>query len=590
MKKLKKYLFLALLILVPVFVSAENSSCYGQLNTNISFNKGDTFTYEIGLDSINGADDGTFGISYVIEYSENDLELIEVGAYNEWEYVDYYIENDEYLYDKLHIEIKTSNLNKYLTFDNTNQLSFVKIGYIKFKVKDTISTMARIFINGESLYYSQWTSTDGTIHEDSNECDPSTLGYTIININEKNNDTTLKNLSVDNYSLNPNFNKETKNYNLTVKYDVSSVNVKAECNGKNCKVEGTGNKSLEVGVNPFKIVVTAENGDEEIYHLNVTREKDTRSSDTALKSLSVDNYSLNPNFNKETKNYNLIVKYDVSSINVKAACNGKNCKVEGTGKKTLETGINTIKVIVTAENGDKETYYLNVTREKDIRSSDATLKDVKIIDSTTNTTIDHSFKIDEYDYEINIPYYIKNVNFDILCNDNKCKYNEIKNQKIEVGKNKISINVVAENGNKKTYTYNIIRNEETKQKLSFLKVNGYSLLPSFSGNNYEYKLTINEDVNTLNIEYEKEYSYSKVEIIGNENISVNNINQIKIIVSGDNSNNDTTYILNLDKTNSSIDDDKETNNNMGLVILCGVLGLALIATMSIVIYNKKNKN
>ncbi len=62
--------------------------------------------------------------------------------------------------------------------------------------------------------------------------------------------------------------------------------------------------------------------------------------------------------------YNLNVLNNVSSITIAATTINSSAKVTGTGTKELTVGQNVIDVIVTAENGAKRTYIINVTREE----------------------------------------------------------------------------------------------------------------------------------------------------------------------------------------------------------------------------------
>ena len=87
------------------------------------------------------------------------------------------------------------------------------------------------------------------------------------------NDVTLKSLVISIGDLDPAFDKEKTEYNVTVRGNVEEVNVNAECNGKNCKVYGTGSVKLIEGKNEVVIKVTAENNDEQYYRVYIYREE-----------------------------------------------------------------------------------------------------------------------------------------------------------------------------------------------------------------------------------------------------------------------------------------------------------------------------
>ncbi len=87
------------------------------------------------------------------------------------------------------------------------------------------------------------------------------------------------------------------------------------------------------------------------------------SGNNYLKSLSVAPGSLSPSFSKDKTNYHVTVDENQTSIAVSASAEHGKAKVSLNGvQKDLQMGDNTVKVTVTAENGDKRTYKIIVTR------------------------------------------------------------------------------------------------------------------------------------------------------------------------------------------------------------------------------------
>jgi len=80
-----------------------------------------------------------------------------------------------------------------------------------------------------------------------------------------------------------------------------------------------------------------------------------------LKSLSVDDVDLNPEFNKETLEYNIELENDVTSIKVNAIVEDSKSSLTGTGEIAVSEGVNKIEIVVTAENGNTRTYIINAT-------------------------------------------------------------------------------------------------------------------------------------------------------------------------------------------------------------------------------------
>ncbi len=82
-------------------------------------------------------------------------------------------------------------------------------------------------------------------------------------------DNNLKSLKVEGYELTPLFDKETLEYKLTIPSDVTKVNILAEKNDSKASVTGDGEKEVIEGNNQFEIIVTAQNGSEKKYILNI---------------------------------------------------------------------------------------------------------------------------------------------------------------------------------------------------------------------------------------------------------------------------------------------------------------------------------
>ena len=91
-----------------------------------------------------------------------------------------------------------------------------------------------------------------------------------------------------------------------------------------------------------------------------TKEKKEYDADNLLKSLSIDQYKIQPNFDKDTLEYRLEVDESVEKINVSAVASSDKASVNGTGEVHLTQGENTIEVKVTAENGNERIYKIIV--------------------------------------------------------------------------------------------------------------------------------------------------------------------------------------------------------------------------------------
>ena len=80
----------------------------------------------------------------------------------------------------------------------------------------------------------------------------------------------LKSLEIDGYTLSPNFTKDTKEYSVEVPNGTEKVNIKASTEDSTASVSGNGEVSVNEGINKIEVKVTAENGNTNIYIINVT--------------------------------------------------------------------------------------------------------------------------------------------------------------------------------------------------------------------------------------------------------------------------------------------------------------------------------
>ncbi len=259
----------------------------------------------------------------------------------------------------------------------------------------------------------------------------------------------LVDLSVSPGNLTPSFNENVSNYNVVT--NSSSIVISAVA-PKSGSVSGTGQKNLNYGNNSFTITSVSEAGNSKTYTINVVR-NDTRSSNNNLSNLSVSDIDIR--FNSGTYNYNATVKYDVSSVNITATTSDKKASVQGLGSKSLKVGKNTFNVVVTAENGSVKTYTITIIRaNKDGKitvSSDNSLKSLSIEGA------DIEFNKKTLTYNVNVPNEVVEAKVSYETTSSKAVASISGNTALEVGENKIEINVTAEDGSIRTYVLNITR-------------------------------------------------------------------------------------------------------------------------------------
>lgn len=140
---------------------------------------------------------------------------------------------------------------------------------------------------------------------------------------------------------------KSKKYTLKFKAKNSGT---AKIGIKNADVVGYDEKGMSVSTGSTSIKTITQKELESSY-----------SSDNYLSSLEVEGYSISPKFDKKTTKYSLTVPNDVKSIKVKARESDSKASVSGDGTRKLNEGNNKLNVVVTAENGNKKTYTINVT-------------------------------------------------------------------------------------------------------------------------------------------------------------------------------------------------------------------------------------
>lgn len=247
-----------------------------------------------------------------------------------------------------------------------------------------------------------------------------------------------------------------------------------------------------------------------------TNQTTEKSGNANLNDLGIKPYDFT-GFKYGTTSYEVVVPEDTEVVEVYAKTQHAKATVTGTGKKNLEKGENKAEVIVTAENGTKKTYTINIIRE--IRQEE---------EQEENNTAEEANKVEE------------------------------------------------------------------KKGLVELKIDKLNLVPEFKTDVYEYKVKYIGENTILNMEAKPTSENYVVEITGNENLQEGE-NIITILVSEKNGDNVATYQITVDK--SLVDKEamarEETQKKeeqkkiiIGVAIAVGIL----LIIVWIIIRKRRNKN
>ena len=501
----------------------------GTLQVTIPSNATSNQIYKIGLTSINPSD-----VNY------NDYFLQDVSS-------DVRIISNNDKLSSLSITGGSINFNTdTLTYSTTIDSSSATISATAADSNAVVTGTGNVSLNyGNNTFNITVRSEAGT-----------TRTYTI-NVNRPDNRSTNNNLSSLSVNIgNISFNKDTTSYRLTTKS--SSVNISASKEDSRASITGDiGSKGLNIGTNTFRINVFAENGSTKTYTITIVRESDQKQDTTSgnknsnnnLSSLFVTNTNIA--FDKNITIYNLTTS--ASSTYISASRETTTATITGdTGKHDLKVGKNQFIIRVIAENGSKKTYTINITREES-KNNNNYLKSLTLSNGSIN------FKKTTTEYNINVAKDIDKITIGATLEDSKSSFENgfgPREVNLSLGNNTIYIKVKSESGQVRTYTLNINRDDGRNSDSSLKNIKLSSGKLKFNKDTLEYKVTVEYNIDKMQIEATPNSEKAKVTINGNDNLSVGD-NVFKINVEAENGK-VTIYTINIVRKEQG---EKISNNN-----------------------------
>lgn len=183
----------------------------------------------------------------------------------------------------------------------------------------------------------------------------------------KSNNANIKSLTIkgnddSDVVLSPVFNPGVYDYEATVASFVKTVSITPilEDAKANAVISNNANEELKAGEdNKITITVTAEDGSKKAYNINIKREALT--SDATLKNLEIEEIE-KFKFDKDKFTYNVKIGKNVKSLTITYELSDENSTVDIEGNSKLKNG-SVVKVIVTAQDGTKKVYTLNIQKE-----------------------------------------------------------------------------------------------------------------------------------------------------------------------------------------------------------------------------------
>lgn len=351
MKK-KIVLLLGLLIAFIPFVKADTNTCHAELESNQTFNVGETVTYNLGT---TGTDQNTlYGIHYEIEYDPNvlDPEINSgVKSYYNWENIrKEIVSNDNSKYNTIILDISTKNKNKYIT-SSDNKNSFIKVASISFKVKNTDETSTKLSLmasgDNDSGSFKYVISDEENAYS---ECSGQINSFVKI---KKIVEPVLSSITINGTKIEDFDGKKYEyEYTSTEKtIDIRGIGVSGTT------VTNIGKKELKDGDNEFIITVSNSEGDSVDYRLIV--KYDSTDDDCDIKTLAIDGYDIK--FDPNILEYKLKIK-DEYSLKFNIELVNTESKYTIKGNQNLQNESN---IIIEVRNGAKTKKY-TITIEKEV--------------------------------------------------------------------------------------------------------------------------------------------------------------------------------------------------------------------------------
>ena len=220
MKKIVNIIFIMILLLVPIYVLADNSINVSL--SSITVEEGESSSITITVNDIKG--------EVKVESENKDIATVEESKWEDKE-----IDNVKYKVGTVTVKgVKAGETSVKITADEVDNTD----NNDGEKKNDKIESIIKVTVNEK-------------------EKEP-----------EKSTNNKIKELVVENQKVEK---IDDNNYILTVINNVDTVNIKVTPEDEKAKVRGDGEKNIEIGDNNFEIVVTSESDEENVINVKVTR-------------------------------------------------------------------------------------------------------------------------------------------------------------------------------------------------------------------------------------------------------------------------------------------------------------------------------
>lgn len=407
------------MMILPFYVSAESTG-----SVNISCSPSTIKSGETTSCTITGkTDNDVSSISMGIKLSEN-LEAVEFKPNSTW----------------LGDDISNGKIDIYTNSGDPVKSEFT-IGTLKIKAKDGV------IAKDESL-----TLTSNVFYHDRAEYK---IPDATTSIRIPSNNNSLSSIKVNDDGKF--FDENKTSFDLTIKSDTANIVVTTK-DGK-AKVKGDGRQKLNYGKNTFKIEVTAEDGSKKVYTLNINR-PDSRSKENYLLDFGFLNHDIK--FDKNKTEYELIVENNISKMGVFSS---------ETKSSIPRTDMFSNALII---DGTKINLSKKAIDVKYVLNDIDLLKKIMELDDYYGTVQKAEKKCNDDKKECS--YYKDGELVGKTSDDPKNDFGIFVFEDLKIGTNSLKVKVIAENGDERVYTFNIIRKDADG------KVADNDIMPPQTGN------------------------------------------------------------------------------------------------------------
>ena len=221
-------------------------------------------------------------------------------------------------------------------------------------------------------------------------------------------------------------------------------------------------------------------------------------------------------------------------------------------------------------------------------------------------TFDKPFDKNVLEYTLYVDYWVKSVTLNGVLRDEYASTLAFKEYALTGDTTVITLPVVAENGDIKSYTINVVKvyPKSTNNYLSKLEIEGYEI--EFNKDTLEYSIKVSSDVETLDITAVAEDSSARVNIYGNSDFKEGE-NTVTVVVTAEDGS-ERTYTITVDKEakkevvdkNEDNTEEEKSNNQLEKTIIIILIILVIIGLLylifkkddeeDIIVTSNKNNN